>query len=180
VEWSAWLVEAGLISTEQFEDAVRLAQLRSVSLPDALLMSEYADRWTITRAFAVQHGYPQIDFYSTRISDEVIRTIPDVLVRDLEVCPVAVVGSVLWYATPHIADADHRTRLCHVLNRDARPMWAPLEWVCQAGREYHAVCHVTECRSGWMFAKYGDEDWVLVKGNRYRDYLAAGRTNRST
>lgn len=178
VDWSVWLVETGSISVEQLEDAVCLARLRSMPLPDALLSLGYADRWAITQAFSVQLGYPQIDFYGTRIPEEVIRAVPDIVVRDLEVCPVAVVGPVLWYATPHVADASRRDRLCSLLNRDARPMWAPIEWVCQAEREYYSVCHVTEYGSASWWARYRDEHWLLVAGNRYREYVEAGRTIR--
>ena len=108
VYWSAWLVETGSIPVEQLEDAVSLAQRRSLPLPDALLSLGYADRWAITQAFSVQLGCPQIDFYADRIPEEAIRAVPDIVVRDLEVCPVAVAGPVLWYATPHIADASRR------------------------------------------------------------------------
>lgn len=178
MEWSAWLVETGSISAEQLEDAVRLGNLRSMPLPDALLSLEYTEPRAITRAFAVQHASPLIDFYDTRIPEEAIRAVPDLIARDLEVCPVAIIGPVLWYATPHIADADHRDRLCGILNRDARPMWAPRDWVWQAERDHYSVCHVTECGSGWLFSRYGDADWVLVAGNRYREYVKAGRTKR--
>src|SRR5262249_16468853 len=47
VDWSVWLVETGSISVEQLEDAVCLARLRSMPLPDALLSLGYADRWAI-------------------------------------------------------------------------------------------------------------------------------------
>ena len=173
---TAWLVESGLVSAEQLEDAVRLAGLRGLPLPDAVLALGYAEPPEITRAFAAQNGCPWIDFYGTRIPEEVIRAVPDVVVRELEVVPVSVVGGVLWYATPHVADAARRDRLCGILNRDARPIWAPSEWVCQAEREYYSVCHVTASGSGWWFARYGDDQWLLVPGNRYREFVEAGRT----
>lgn len=80
--------------------------------------------------------------------------------------------SVLYYATPHIEDINHRSRLEHILNRDLRPMWAPASWVHDTERKYYAVCHVTEYGSAMHFAKYGDLDWLLVEGNRYREYAA--------
>ncbi len=176
VNWFVWLVETGEISAGQLEEAAGLARLRSMPLPDALLALGYADRWAITRAFSVQLDYPQIDFYAARVPDEVIRAVPDLVARDLEVCPVSVAGPVLWYATPHIVDASRRDRLCSILNRDARPMWAPIEWVREAEREYDSAWQVTEdgCASQW--AKYGDEHWLLAAGNRCREYVEAGRS----
>src|SRR5262249_30152810 len=151
------------------KDALRLSHLRSMSLQDALLTLEYADPWTITRAFSVQFGYPLIDFYNARIPEDTIRTIPDVVVRDLEVCPVAIRGPVLWYATPHLADSDHGNRLSQILNRDVRPMWTSRDWILQADRSFYAECHVTEGGSASWFTKYRDEDWILMDGNRYQD-----------
>jgi hypothetical protein len=69
---------------------------------------------------------------------------------------------VLWYATPHVTDADHRARLCRILNRDARPMWAPRDWVWEALRRDYSACHVTAYLSAMYFSKYCDDDWLLV------------------
>jgi hypothetical protein len=180
VDWTSWLLEIGSVSTEQLEDAVRLAGLRSMLLPDALHSLGYVEPKDITRAFAAQFGSPPIDFYGTPIPEEVIRAIPDLVVRDLVVLPVAVIGSVLWYATPHVADPDHRERLCSILNRDVRPLWATHDWVVQAERDYYAACHVTAAQSGWWFARYSDDQWLLQPGNRFQEYSESSRTSRST
>lgn len=180
VDWTAWLLEFGSVSAEQLEDAFRLARLRSMPLPDALLSLGYVDPWGITQAFAAQNGSPLVDFYSTRIPEEAIRAVPDLLVRDLEVLPVAANGPVLWYATPHVADTDHRDQLCRILNRDVRPMWAPRDWVWQAEQDYYAVCHVTAAQTGWLFARYSDDQWLLLPGNRFREYSESGRTGWSS
>jgi len=176
-DWTPWLVESGLVSAGQLEDAVRLAGLRSLSLPDAVIALGYAEPPDLARVFAVQNDCPLIDFYGTRIPEEVIRAVPDVLVRELELVPVSVDGGVLWYATPHVADASRRDRLCGILNREARPLWATREWVRMAELEYYAVCQVTEAGSGWWFAKYSDDQWLLLPGNRFRG--VADRPNRS-
>ena len=115
-------------------------------------------------------------FYDARVPEEVVRAVPDLIVRDFGACPVAVVGPVLWYATPHAADAAHRGRVCAILHRDARPVWAPLGWVCQTHQDYYEICHTTAGGSGWAFARYGDSDWLLAPGNRYREYRESGRT----
>src|SRR5262245_9215328 len=54
VDWTTWLLETGSVSAEQLEDAVRLAGLRSMPLPYALLSLGYAEPSDITRAFAAQ------------------------------------------------------------------------------------------------------------------------------
>lgn len=171
VIWSEWLIDTGIISPEQLADASRLASLRSMSLPDAMFALEYADRWAITQAFSVQHGSPLVDFYNERPTEDVIRSVPVTLVRDFEVCPVAMIDSILWDATPHLGDTDHRSRLSWILNRDVRPMWAPRDWVHQMGHAYHTAWHSTSFGSAWAFARFGEEDWLLLAGNRYREYL---------
>lgn len=176
--WLTWLVEIGSISAAQQQDAEHLAKIRSMPLPNALLALGYVEPRTITQAFAVQVGSPQINFYENPISEEVVRTIPELVARDFEVCPVGIIQAVLWYATPHISDVKHRDRLCGILNRDMRPMWAPREWVWQAERERYSICRVTASGSAWFFSRYNEGDWLLMAGNRYQDYLASRHASR--
>jgi hypothetical protein len=170
VKWATWLIEKGEISREQLDDAIHLSRLRQIPVEDALLKLGYIDPWPITQAFSVEYGCPLYDFYNNDIPAEIIKTIPDIVVRELRVCPVIIREAVLWYATPYVADKVRCTRLAQILNREVQPMWAPNSWILHAFNKYYTDCHVTDCGCAMPFDKYGDDDWIMVDGNRYWDY----------
>ncbi|MEZ6140622.1 MAG: hypothetical protein R3B84_08630 [Zavarzinella sp.] len=177
MNWINWLLENGTTSDEQIAEALQLSKIRSMSLADTLVAQGYVDLWDITQAFAVQQGVQPINFYYATIPSDVIRAIPDLLVRDLLVLPVALSNNILWYATPHVIDQDHQLRLCRILNRDARPLWASSDWVYRAEQEYYIYYHITKAQTAWCFRKYNDDQWLLLPGNRYWDYCIAKRSS---
>lgn len=173
MKWSNWIFDSGAISGEQLDEAVSFSESLRIPVPDALLELGYSDAWTITQAFAAEFGYPVFNFYQNLIPPETIRTVPDIIVADLKLCPVMLQKAVLWYATPRFIDDAQQTKLRLILNRDVRPMWTSKDWIEQAYRSYYSDLHVTFSGVGIRCARYTDEDWILAEGNCFHDYMVA-------
>jgi hypothetical protein len=171
LNWQQYILDAGDVSTEQLAEARSFAKERSLATKDALLKLGYTDPWHITRAYAKANQYPVLNFYDDPVPETTIRTIPELVFRDLKAFPVAIDNGVLWYATPSFGSTVLQQKLESILNRPVSPMWAPETWFATADSMYYCVSHYTQAMTIWYFSRYGENDWLLEKGNRYSQFL---------
>lgn len=93
------LVDSGLITAKQLEDAIAEGKRTGVRLGNVLVDGSYVTEEDISRALSEQFGIPYILLDSVIIDPELIKLIPEVVARKHKVIPITIEGGKLKVAT---------------------------------------------------------------------------------
>lgn len=92
------LLDVGLISREQLQDALKDQQSSNQRLGDVLINNGYITQSQLMQTLELQLGIPRVDLGSTHIDDSVLKLIPGWLVRKYRVVPYRREGDRLYVA----------------------------------------------------------------------------------
>ncbi|MCP4713610.1 MAG: Flp pilus assembly complex ATPase component [Deltaproteobacteria bacterium] len=93
------LVDAGLITAEQLEEALVTQRQTGVRTGEALIGMGLVSAVSICETIAQQTGVPYIDLDSYHIDKTLLKRIPENLLRDYKIMPLFEIGGTLTIAT---------------------------------------------------------------------------------
>jgi hypothetical protein len=126
------LVNRGIISAEQSDEACRLAEQIGARLQDVVVKLGHATAEQVTLAVAESHNLPFIDLTDVTIPQSVLEQVPESVARENIVLPVAFNKKVLFIATSDPDDFDTLQKLRFIFNKDVQPMLAVREQIVEA------------------------------------------------
>ena len=92
------LIEEGILSREELDDALGKARVRNLSLEDTLFKLGYISRDKLGNLLASLYGREFIDLYSVKIDADAIGAIPPEQALELKALPYAFDGDTLSFA----------------------------------------------------------------------------------
>jgi len=92
------LVERGVITTAQLQEALKAQSERGGLLGQVLVSMGFAKEEEIAQVLTVQYGFPYLPLASYEISREAIMLIPENVARQYNLIPVDKIGDLLTIA----------------------------------------------------------------------------------
>ncbi len=89
------LIERGIISKPQLEEALNLQQEKGGLIGEVLVELGFAKEEDITQALTAQYGFPYLPLANYEINPEVVNIVPGRVARQYLVIPVDKVGNNL-------------------------------------------------------------------------------------
>ncbi|MGL4423862.1 MAG: GspE/PulE family protein, partial [Gemmataceae bacterium] len=87
------LIKKRVLSPDQLEEALSLANSTGIKLQDALAKLNYASLLESTQAMAEKGGYSFVDLTTVEIPKTVIELVPESVARENIVLPLALEGN---------------------------------------------------------------------------------------
>ncbi|MBL8815804.1 MAG: type II/IV secretion system protein [Planctomyces sp.] len=126
-DWLERFVDDGTIGESQLEEARNMAASLGIPVEDALVRLGYISGSDLGRAQADTFGYDFIELEGTQIPNSIIELVTESMARENIVIPVAVEGDAVVIAMHNPNNIEILDKLRFVLNREIRPVMAPLE-----------------------------------------------------
>lgn len=136
-DYTDLLVQRGIVSADQLEEARELAAQSGMKLPDALIRLGYASGEEVMKVLAEQHGLQYIDLSRTSIPPHVIEQVPESVARENVVIPVAEEDGQLKVAVSDPDDFATFDKLRFILNKRIEICLAPREAIQEAINRYY-------------------------------------------
>ncbi len=135
----AWkiLIQRGVISPEQLEEAQELHRDTGTSVGDALVRLGYGSADDVMRAVAEHHGYEFVDLNEIRIPPAVVELVPESVARENAVLPMEEVDDALKVIVSDPLDLDTLEKLRFILNRKVEIALATRESIQEAINRYY-------------------------------------------
>ena len=92
------LKERNIITDEQLKEALDLQRQKGGLIGETLISLGYAKEEEIAQALTVQYGFPYLPLDNYEIDREIIKLIPEDLVKKYGVIPIDKIGSTLTVA----------------------------------------------------------------------------------
>ena len=147
--WAHRLLDAGVISREQLDDAERAAVQRDVPLDKALIEWDYVTAEEIARANPVEPGMEVVALERRQIDPAVVRMLPTRLALEYAAIPIGFRGGVLFVAVSHLASFKRARELGPLIGREIQFVQAHDSSVRDALVRHYFALHV--CESGGAF-----------------------------
>ncbi|MFZ9092568.1 MAG: GspE/PulE family protein, partial [Planctomycetaceae bacterium] len=126
-DWLERFVDDGTIGDSQLEEARGMAANLGITPEDALVRLGYISSADLGRAQAEEFGYEYIELEGTQIPNSVIELVTESMARENLVLPIVSDGESVSVAMSNPNNIEVLDKLRFVLNRDIRPVMAPLE-----------------------------------------------------
>ncbi len=126
-DWLERFVEDGTIGESQLEEARNMAASLGIPVEDALVRLGYISGSDLGRAQADTFGYDFIELEGMQIPNSIIELVTESMARENIVIPVGVEGDAVVIAMHNPNNIEILDKLRFVLNREIRPVMAPLE-----------------------------------------------------
>lgn len=126
-DWLERFVDDGTIGDSQLEEARGMAANLGITPEDALVRLGYISSADLGRAQAEEFGYEYIELEGTQIPNSVIELVTESMARENLVLPIESDGDSVTVAMSNPNNIEVLDKLRFVLNRDIRPVMAPLE-----------------------------------------------------
>ncbi len=126
-DWLERFVDDGTIGDSQLEEARGMAANLGITPEDALVRLGYISSADLGRAQAEEFGYEYIELEGTQIPNSVIELVTESMARENLVLPIESDGDSVTVAMNNPNNIEVLDKLRFVLNRDIRPVMAPLE-----------------------------------------------------
>jgi len=126
-DWLERFVDDGTIGDSQLEEARGMAANLGITPEDALVRLGYISSADLGRAQAEEFGYEYIELEGTQIPNSVIELVTESMARENLVLPIESDGESVTVAMSNPNNIEVLDKLRFVLNRDIRPVMAPLE-----------------------------------------------------
>lgn len=126
-DWLERFVDDGTIGESQLEEARSMAGNLGIPVEDALVRLGYINSADLGRAQAEEFGYDYVELEGRQISNSVIELVTESIARENIVIPIESDGESVMIAMSNPNNIDVLDKLRFLLNRDIRPVMAPLE-----------------------------------------------------
>jgi type IV pilus assembly protein PilB len=119
-DYLSQLIQEGVISADQLEEARDLAASLGVNVEDALVRLGYVSAAELTERQASQYGYEFVNLEAVEIPRTVIELIPESVARENFVIPLGLEEETIRVAVSNAMDYEVLDKLRFVLNRDVQ------------------------------------------------------------
>ncbi|MBM82060.1 MAG: pilus assembly protein PilB [Planctomycetaceae bacterium] len=119
------LVDSGLISPDQMQEAIDMAASLGIKPEDALVKLGYVDASEVSGLQAEQFGYQTVDLNVLEIPPTIIEMVPESVARENIVLPVQMDGDSLVVAISDPMNFEVLDKLRFILNREISVVVAP-------------------------------------------------------
>jgi len=126
------LVDNGLITREQRDEALSLAASNAQSAIDALVEKEVVSREAVLKTLAAHSSMEYVDLSDLAISQELLELVPADVARRYKVVPMVLQDTGLMMATSNPLDFDTFDAVTHLVNQN-------IEWVCASPEQIHRL-----------------------------------------
>ncbi len=126
-DWLERFVDDGTIGESQLEEARSMAGNLGIPVEDSLVRLGYISPADLGRAQAEEFGYDYIELEGRQIPNSVIELVTESIARENVVIPIESDGESVMVAMSNPNNIDVLDKLRFLLNRDIRPVMAPLE-----------------------------------------------------
>ena len=130
--FSQILVSEGIVSAEQFAEAVRMAGTSGKKVHDEVVRLGYAPGEKVMKALAKAHRLKFVNLAETTVPEEVVALLPESVARENTIFPLSESGGTLRIATCDPTDMDAQEKLRFILNRDIEMALAVREQIVEA------------------------------------------------
>ncbi len=126
-DWLERFVDDGTIGESQLEEARSMAANLGITPEDALVRLGYISGGDLGRAQAEEFGYEYIELEGRQIPNAVIELVTESMARENIVIPIESDGESVVIAMHNPNNIEVIDKLRFVLNREIKPVMAPLE-----------------------------------------------------
>jgi type IV pilus assembly protein PilB len=119
-DYLSQLIDEGIISADQLEEARDLAASLGVAVEDALARLGYVSAEDLAQRQASQYGYDVVDLATMEIPRTVVELIPESIARENFVIPIGIEDESIRVAVSNAMDYEVLDKLRFVLNRDVQ------------------------------------------------------------
>ncbi len=126
-DWLERFVDDGTIGESQLEEARSMAANLGIPCEDALIRLGYISSGDLMRAQAEEFGYDYIELEGRQIPNAIIELVTESMARENVVIPIESDGESVVIAMHNPNNIEIIDKLRFVLNREIRPVMAPLE-----------------------------------------------------
>jgi len=131
-DWLERFVDDGTIGESQLEEARSMAANLGITPEDALVRLGYISGGNLGRVQAEQFGYDYIELDGRQIPHAIIELVTESIARENIVIPIDSDGESVTIAMHNPNNIEILDKLRFVLNRDIRPVMAPMESIQSA------------------------------------------------
>jgi type IV pilus assembly protein PilB len=131
-DWLERFVDDGTIGESQLEEARSMAANLGITPEDALVRLGYISGGDLGRVQAEQFGYDYIELDGRQIPHAIIELVTESIARENIVIPIDSDGDSVTIAMHNPNNIEVLDKLRFVLNRDIRPVMAPMESIQSA------------------------------------------------
>ena len=131
-DWLQRLVDDGLISADQLDEALQMASRLGIKPEDALVRQGYIEQSVVGEYLAAQFGYEFVNLESMEIPPSIIELVPESVARENLVMPLQLQGESLMIAINDPMRYEVLDKLRFILNRDIKVAMAPKEAILNA------------------------------------------------
>ncbi len=126
-DWLNRFVEDGTIGESQLEEARNMAANLGIPVEDALVRLGYISASDLGQAQASEFGYEYIELEGRQIPNAIIELVTESMARETIVIPIESDGESVVIAMHNPNNIEVIDKLRFVLNREIRPVMAPME-----------------------------------------------------
>jgi type IV pilus assembly protein PilB len=131
-DWLQQLVDDGVISQDQREEAEDTANSLGITVEDALVRLGHVEESVVARLKAAQYGFEFVNLDETEIPSGVIQLVTESVARENAVIPIAFDDDQLKVAVVDPMNFEIMEKLRFLLNRDVKPVMAPKDSILSA------------------------------------------------
>ena len=126
-DWLNRFVEDGTIGDSQLEESRNMAANLGIPVEDALVRLGYISAADLGQAQASEFGYEYIELEGRQIPNAIIELVTESMARENIVIPIESDGESVVIAMHNPNNIEVIDKLRFVLNREIRPVMAPME-----------------------------------------------------
>jgi len=126
-DWLNRFVEDGTIGESQLEESRNMAANLGIPVEDALVRLGYISATDLGQAQASEFGYEYIELEGRQIPNAIIELVTESMARENIVIPIESDGESVVIAMHNPNNIEVIDKLRFVLNREIRPVMAPME-----------------------------------------------------
>lgn len=126
-DWLNQFVDNGTIGESQLEEARNMAANLGIPVEDALVRLGYISAADLGQAQAAEFGYEYLELEGRQIPNAVIELVTESMARENIVIPIESDGDSVVIAMHNPNNIEVIDKLRFVLNREIRPVMAPME-----------------------------------------------------
>ena len=131
------LIRKRVISQDQLAEAKKLSKESRKSVAEELIRLGYANGDDVMRAMAQEHGLDFVNLNEVVIPPSVVELVPESVVRENAVLPLAEQDGTLKVIMSDPNDYDTREKLRFILNRNIEIAPAPRESILEAINKHY-------------------------------------------
>ncbi len=137
IDFAQILINQGILSPDQVDEAAQMARQSGMKLHDAIMRLGYASGEEVLRAMAQQHGLEYVDLSEVTISAETVELVPESIAWENAILPLMAEDGMIKVAVSDPEDYDTIEKLRFILNRRIETALAPREAIQEAIKRYY-------------------------------------------